>query len=108
MAAQSVQQISPAAIYERSHSSVVVAIVLDDDFKPIGQGSGIIVAKNKAVTNHHVIEGVAGAAVIVFADGKSKAAEGIAADSPARDLALLSVKTGKEPATSRKGTIRMV
>jgi S1-C subfamily serine protease len=93
MAAQSVQQISPAAIYERSHSSVVVVIVLDDDSKPIGQGSGFIVAKNRFVTNHHVVEGAAGA-LVVFADGKSEPAEGIANDSPARDLALLAVKTG--------------
>jgi S1-C subfamily serine protease len=91
--AQAAPQITPADIYAHAHSSVVVVIVADSNEKPIGQGSGFIVAKNRIVTNHHVVEG-ASAALIVFADGTNERVEGVAADSPARDLAILVVKTG--------------
>jgi S1-C subfamily serine protease len=57
-------QVSPAAIYERAHASVVVVIVGDKNSKPIGQGSGFIVARNRVATNHHVIEDAA--SVLVF------------------------------------------
>jgi S1-C subfamily serine protease len=86
-------QVSPADIYERTHSSVVVVIVFDGNEKPTGQGSGFIVAKNRIVTNHHVVQGAADA-LVVFADGTSELVAGVAADSPARDLAILVVKTG--------------
>jgi hypothetical protein len=87
-------QVSPADIYERAHSSVVVVIVGDRSSKPVGQGSGFIVGKNRIVTNHHVVEG-AGDALVVFSDGTSELVEGIASDNPARDLAILVVKTGR-------------
>jgi S1-C subfamily serine protease len=90
-------QVSPADIYERTHSSVVVVIVRDANAKPISQGSGFIVRKNRIVTNHHVIENAA-TALIIFADGNSQEVEGLAADSPPRDLAILVVNTGSRPA----------
>jgi len=62
-----------------------------------GQGSGFIVSKNRVVTNHRVIDGAA-AVIVVFADGGTSAIEGIAADSPARDITILSVDTGTRPA----------
>jgi TonB family protein len=89
-------QVSPAAIYEHAHSSVVVVIVGDKNSNPIGQGSGFIVATNRVATNHHVIKDVA-SALVVFADGSSELVEGIAADSVARDLVILVVKTGSRP-----------
>jgi Trypsin-like peptidase domain/PEGA domain len=91
--AQTALQISASDIYRHAHSSVVVVIVDDANSKPIGQGSGFIVAKNRIVTNHHVVEGARGA-LVVFADGTSEQVAGVAADSPARDLAILVVKTG--------------
>jgi hypothetical protein len=92
-AGQTAQPITPAVIYDRSHASVVVVIIADRDSNPIGQGSGFIVTRNRVVTNHHVIKDAA-RALVVFADGTSEEAEGIAADSAARDLAILVVKTG--------------
>jgi hypothetical protein len=92
-AGQPAQPLSPSVIYDRSHSAVVVVIVVDKNSNPIGQGSGFIVDRNLVVTNHHVIEDAEGA-VVFFADGSSGVVEGIAADSPARDLAILKVKTG--------------
>jgi S1-C subfamily serine protease len=69
-------QVSPAAIYERVHASVVVVIVGDKNSKPIGQGSGFIVARNRVATNHHVIKDIA-SALVVFAEGSSELVEGI-------------------------------
>jgi S1-C subfamily serine protease len=92
--AQTAPQVTAADVYEHAHSSVVVVIVGDRNSKPIGQGSGFIVAKNRIVTNHHVVEG-AGSALVVFSDGSSEQVEGVASDSPARDLAILVVKTGR-------------
>jgi hypothetical protein len=91
--AQAAPQITAADIYARAHSSVVVVIVADRNEKPIGQGSGFIVAKDRIVTNHHVVKGAADA-LVIFADGTSELVEGMAADSPTRDLAVLIVKTG--------------
>lgn len=65
----------------------------DKNSKPFAQGFGFILAKNRIVTNHHVVEGAA-EALVVFADGNSERVEGVAADSPARDLAILAVNTG--------------
>src|SRR5258707_7418480 len=84
---------TPSAIYERTHISVVVIVTADKDANPTGQGSGYIIAKNKIVTNHHVVDG-AFSAVVIFADGATAEVDGIIADSPARDLAILSAKTG--------------
>jgi S1-C subfamily serine protease len=91
--AQAMPPITAADIYARAHLSVVVVIVADSNENPIGQGSGFIVAKNRIVTNHHVVQGAADA-LVVFADGTSELVAGVAADSPARDLAILVVKTG--------------
>jgi len=88
---------TPAAIYERTHLSVVVIIVGDQDGKPLSQGSGFIVAKDRIVTNHHVLENASNA-IVVFADGATSEVEGIVADSSTRDLAILSVKTGARAA----------
>lgn len=84
---------TPTAIYDRTHSSIVVIVTADKDNKPVGQGSGFIVAKDRIVTNHHVLEGAANA-VVFYSDGASILVEGITADSQARDLVILSVQTG--------------
>jgi S1-C subfamily serine protease len=95
-AAQDKSPSTPAAIYERTHLSVVVIVVCDQDGKPSGQGSGFIVAKDRIATNHHVLRD-ASSAIVVFADGSTKEAEGIVADSSTKDLAILAVKTGARP-----------
>ena len=88
---------TPSSIYERSHLSIVVVVTADKDAKPVGQGSGFIVGKNKIVTNHHVIDGAA-AVIVVFADGATSEVEGVIADSPTRDLTILAVNTGTRAA----------
>ena len=85
---------SPASlIYEHCHSSVVVVFTLDKDNKLLGQGSGFIIAPNRVVTNHHVLAGATGAAVL-FADGGTEVVEGFLADNQTRDIAIVAVKTG--------------
>lgn len=84
---------SPANIYEHTHLSIVVLATVDKDNKPIGQGSGFVVAKDRIVTNHHVLAGATNV-VIFFADGESAVADGVVSDSPKRDLAVISAKTG--------------
>jgi tetratricopeptide (TPR) repeat protein len=86
-------QSSARLIYERCHSSVVVVVPLDKNNKPLGQGSGFIIATNKVVTNHHVLADARSAAVI-FADGGTEVVEGFLADNPTRDITIVSVKTG--------------
>jgi S1-C subfamily serine protease len=95
--AQTKSKSAASLIYERCHSSVVVVYPLDKDNKPLGQGSGFIIATNRVVTNHHVLADAAGAAVS-FADGGTEVAEGIVADNPTRDIAIISVKTGTRAA----------
>jgi hypothetical protein len=96
-AGQANPPVSPSVIYERSHSSVVVIIAVDQDATPIAQGSGFIVGKDRIITNHHVIEDAAGA-LIVYPDGRSEIAEGVAADNSIHDLALLVARTGNRTA----------
>jgi Trypsin-like peptidase domain len=72
----------------------VVVVPLGKDNKPLGQGSGFIIAANEVVTNHHVLEEATSAAVI-FADGSTEAVEGFLADNPTRDIIIISVKTGR-------------
>jgi tetratricopeptide (TPR) repeat protein len=91
--AQAKPTTTPTAIYDRTHSSIVVIVTADKDDKPVGQGSGFIVARDRIATNHHVFEGAANA-VVFYADGASVLVEGIFADSPARDLVILSAQTG--------------
>jgi tetratricopeptide (TPR) repeat protein len=91
--AQTKSQSAASLIYERCHSSVVVVVPLDKDSKPLGQGSGFIIAANRVVTNHHVLADATSAGVI-FADGATEVAEGVLADNPSRDITIISVKTG--------------
>jgi predicted Zn-dependent protease len=91
--AQTKPRTTPTAIYDRTHSSIVVIVTADKDDKPLGQGSGFIVDKDRIVTNHHVLEGASNA-VVFYADGASVLVDGITADSPARDLVIVSAQTG--------------
>jgi tetratricopeptide (TPR) repeat protein len=91
--AQTKSRNAASLIYERSHSSVVVVVPLDKDDKPLGQGSGFIIASDKVVTNHHVLADSSNA-VVLFADGGTERVDGFVADNPTRDITIVSVKTG--------------
>ena len=89
--AQTKSRNAAGLIYERCHASVVVVVPLDKDDKPLGQGSGFIIAANKVVTNHHVLAESTNA-VVLFADGGTERVEGFIADNPTRDITILSVR----------------
>jgi tetratricopeptide (TPR) repeat protein len=81
------QGTSPAEIFRRVRSSVVVLVAVDAKGEQIVQGSGFIVGPNLIATNHHVLSDTSGA-YAVFADGQSEEVTGVVADSEAKDLAL--------------------
>ena len=70
--------------------SVVTILTYDADGKFSGQGSGFFIAKNRIVTNHHVIEG-AHRAEIKLASGQTIEIAGLLAEDVNHDLALLQV-----------------
>jgi S1-C subfamily serine protease len=94
--AQSRPQSTAGGIYDKCHVSVVVVVTLDADGKAVGQGSGFILSTDRVVTNHHVLADAANA-VVIFADGKTANVDGSVADSPSRDISIVSVKTGNRP-----------
>ncbi|MFZ0279121.1 MAG: S1C family serine protease [Candidatus Sulfotelmatobacter sp.] len=49
---------SPEVIYSRCKASVVTILTFDKNRAPVSQGSGFIVAKNRILTNYHVLAGM--------------------------------------------------
>lgn len=96
VAAQSKGNLSPDVLYARSKSSVVTIMTFDSHKQALGQGSGFIVAKNRVVTNYHVVAGSASVSVI-FSDGLVLPANSIVAASGPRDIAILEVSTAERP-----------
>jgi len=91
--AQTKTQLSPDVLYARSKPSVVTILTFDAKQTPTGQGSGFVVAKDRVLTNYHVLEGSASATVL-FDDGNVAQIKGVAAASIPKDLAIASVDTG--------------
>jgi S1-C subfamily serine protease len=61
--------------------------------KPLSLGSGFLVSSDgRVVTNYHVIQGAASAAVR-FADGASYSVDGLLASNSDKDLVLLKIRT---------------
>ena len=55
---------SPEVIYSRCKASVVTILTFDKNRAPLSQGSGFVVAKNRVLTNYHVLAGSVSASVI--------------------------------------------
>jgi len=62
-----------------------------------GRGSGVVIAKDRVLTNAHNVR--RDQATVVFADGRRETGEWTAVD-PDLDLAVLSVETGDAPAVT--------
>jgi S1-C subfamily serine protease len=62
--AQTRNQLSPDIIYSRSKASVVTIVTFDAKRTPLAQGSGFVVAKNRVLTNYHVLAGSSSASVL--------------------------------------------
>jgi tetratricopeptide (TPR) repeat protein len=94
--AQSTGTTSAADIFKRAQPSVIIIFAKGPNGKSDVLGSGFIVKRDRVVTNHHVVEGMA-EVFVVFSDGDVKAATGVVADSTEQDLVVLEVPTGSRP-----------
>jgi Trypsin-like peptidase domain len=71
--------------------SVVLIVVSDDSGNPVAEGSGFIASSDgKIVTNHHVIDG-AHSALVRLNNGAFFMVDGVLADDPDHDIAVLKV-----------------
>jgi hypothetical protein len=88
--AQQTQE-SMSELVKSTVDSVVLIIVSDENGKAIAEGSGFIVSSDgKIVTNHHVIAG-AHSGTVKLNNGAFFAVDGILADDPDHDLAVIKV-----------------
>lgn len=90
---------SPSTIFRNAKPSVVYIIAGDSSGNPTVQGSGFIIAKDRIVTNHHVLAGTS-LALAVFSDGKSSPITTVIADSSTKDLTVVGADTGSRQAVT--------
>jgi hypothetical protein len=95
-AAQLKENLSPEVLYAKSKPSVVTILTFDAKRAALGQGSGFIVARNRVVTNYHVVAGSASAS-IVFDDGSITVVTAVVAGSEPKDLVIVEAETGNRP-----------
>ena len=89
------EQIDLKALAKKARPAVMLLVVSDANGKEIATGTGFLVSSNgKLITNHHVIEGAA-SVVAKAENGGLFPVEGVLADDPKNDLALLKL-TGKD------------
>jgi tetratricopeptide (TPR) repeat protein len=91
---QSRGPLSAEAIFAKCEGSVVTIFTFDANRAPLGQGSGFVIAKNRIITNYHVLAGSASASV-VFSDGSTVVVKGVVAASAPNDLAIVEAETGR-------------
>lgn len=96
LAAQTKGNLSPDVLYAKAKDSVVTILTFDANRAPLGQGSGFIVAKNRVVTNYHVVVGSTSAS-IVFSDGSIGVIGSVIAGSGPKDLVIVETETGNRP-----------
>ena len=93
VAAQTKGSLSPEALYAKSKPAVITILTFDANRAPLGQGSGLIVGKNRVVTNYHVVAGSSSAS-IVFSDGSMTTVSAVVSASVPNDLVILETETG--------------
>jgi Trypsin-like peptidase domain len=80
-----------SGLVKSSIDAVVLIVVNDSNGKAVLEGSGFLVSSDgRIVTNHHVIAG-ASSAIVKLNNGAFFPVEGVIADDPERDLALIKV-----------------
>lgn len=91
------QRLTAEELFERYSQSVVVIVGLNGESKPILQGSGVVVADKRVITNCHVAKSAAGTQVKLA--GKTYPASLLRVDAdPQHDLCLLAVDGLHAPA----------
>ena len=84
-------QQSQSQLVKATVDAVVLVVVNDGAGKPVAEGSGFIVSGDgKIVTNHHVIEG-AKSLTVKLNNGAFFSVDGVLADDPDHDLAIIKV-----------------
>lgn len=84
-------QRSVSEVVKATVDSVVLIVVSDESGKAVAEGSGFIASSDgKIVTNHHVIAG-ARSAVVKLNSGAFFSVDGILADDPDHDIAVIKV-----------------
>jgi hypothetical protein len=87
-------QRSVSELVKSSVDAVVLIVVSDETGKPTAEASGFIITTDgKIVTNHHVISG-ARSAIVKLNNGAFFTVDGVLADDPEHDIAIIKV-TGK-------------
>ena len=96
LGAQTKGNLTPSMVYARSKASVVTIVTFDANGAPLKQGSGFIVAKDRILTNYHVLLG--GSSASVTFDGGSEVTTRMAGPETAdEDCAILVAETGNRP-----------
>src|SRR5258708_6123963 len=99
-AAFSQTQRNVSDVVKATVDSVVLIVVNDDAGKPVVEGSGFITSPDgKIVTNHHVIAG-ARSAIVKLNNGAFFPVDGILADDPEHDIAVIKVSGKNLPSLS--------
>lgn len=86
----------PDEIYAQSKESVVTILTFDAQKAPLEQGSGFIVAKDRVITNYHVVAGSTSASII-FNDGTMTIVKAVVASSLPKDIVIMEAETGNRP-----------
>lgn len=91
-------------LVKSSIDAVVLIVVKDADGKPVVEGSGFLVSSDgRIVTNHHVIAG-ATSATVKLNNGAFFPVEGVIADDPEHDLAVIKVNGKNLPHLGLQGS----
>jgi tetratricopeptide (TPR) repeat protein len=94
--AQTKGNLSPDVIFAQSKESVVTILTFNAQKAPLGQGSGFIIAKDRVVTNYHVLAESTSASII-FNDGSMTIAKAVVAASLPKDIVIMAAETGNRP-----------
>jgi hypothetical protein len=95
-------------LVKSSIDAVVLILVNDASGRPVAQGSGFLISSDgRIVTNHHVIDG-AMSAIVKLNNGSFFPVEGIIADDPEHDLAVIKVSGKNLPYLSLEDSDSLV
>lgn len=84
---------APQAVFARVSASVATVLALGADGRPVGQGSGVWLSRERLVTNCHVVRDAARLEVQAAPGSAARPARWVLQD-PSRDLCLLQADAG--------------
>lgn len=87
-------RLTPNEVFRSASRSIVVVETFDSKKQPVGQGSGVVVARGVAVTNCHVFEGAVSAGILYQSERFDAT---LHKSNSSRDLCSLSIKNLTAP-----------